>query len=236
MLVSDFLEQLSLGPLSNLSISGEGDGTIVPAKRPMIINHLNDALLRIYTKFNLSEKELILSLLAYRTKYRLESQFAVSQAANYPTTIPHILDTAQPFKDDLLKVVSVRNVNGAYLPLNDDGVDRSLYTPEVNVLQVPDPVAGVPLFVTYQARHPKLETLGSDITKVNFSLPTILEAAALAYVAHKVYFNMNGQEHAAIAAGHLAEYNRICNDITDKDLVSQSISQTNTKFDDRGFV
>jgi hypothetical protein len=235
MLVSEFLERLSFGQLSNLSIAGEGDGTIKPAKIPAIIQHLNTALLRIYTRFTLAEKEMIVVLLEDRTSYKLHSKFAMSRQTEFPTIEPHILDAEHDkFEDDLIRVLSVKKTGGIYLPLNDDGLPGSLYTPMVDVLQVPDPWPGAPLFVTYQAKHEKLTPTGDFMNK-EIDLPAVLEDAALSYVAHKVFFHMSGQEHAATAAGHLSNYESICQEVIANDLVSASEAPTNTKFELRGF-
>lgn len=236
MLVSDFLERLSLGPLSNLSLSNEGDGTIVAGKIPAIVNHVNDALLRLFTRFNLSEKELIVETHDATTNYKLHSKYAQSRQDDFPALTPHIIDQFKPFTDDLVRVLAVHGSNGRPYPLNDDGASLSLFTPQVNVLQVPAPWVGVPLFVMYQAKHPKLESTGTGFMSVEIDLPTVLEEAALSYVAHRVFANMSGQEHIAVAAVHLTSYENICSEVQDKDLVSASLSQSNTKFEMRGFV
>ncbi len=236
MRVSELLEKLSLGPLSNLSISNEGDGTIKPEKIPTMINHINTALLRLYTRFNLSEKELIVQTNDERTHYRLHSSWAQSRATEFPGLTAHIIDQNKPFTDDLIRVLAVHGSNGYEYPLNDNGAIRSLFTPTVNVLQVPDPWIGVPFFVMYQAKHATLSSTTGNIMAAEIDLPLVLEDAVLEYVAHKVFLAMSGQEHVALASAHLSSYENICNDVQDKDLVSASLSQSNTKFEMRGFV
>lgn len=237
MLVTELIRRLSHGPLSNLSMANEGDGTIKPSKLPSIIDHTNEGLLKLFSRFNLSEKELILQLQEGQTSYRLIAKYAESRQDEYPDVTPYILDEFDPFMDDLIQVLRVNRTGGATLPLNNDGVPNSLYTPMVNVLQVPVVWPGVPLFVTYQAKHVPLvldDAQPNSTTEID--LPSVLEEALLSYVAHKVFFHMNGQEHSVKAGEHLAMFNASCEEVTMKDLVNESQSHTTMKFHDRGFV
>lgn len=239
MNVTQLMQRLSYGPLSNLSISNEGDGTIVETKHPVIVGYANDALLRLFTRFNLLEQELILEQITARTRYKLHSDFAVSTTAENPANPHYIQDTEEePYTDDLVKVLSVWKA-GETLPirlgLNDDNanLDYAVFTPQADVLQVPRPVNGEALYIVYQARHALLSH--EDLT-ATIDIPAVLEAALVSYVAHLVYSHMNGQEHAAKAADHLGNYENICAEVVQEDLVSSSLSFTNHKFDDRGFA
>jgi hypothetical protein len=236
MNVTEFVGRLSRGPLSNLSMSNEGDGTIVEAKLPAVIDYLNEGLLKIFTRFDLLEKEVILEQIDGVTRYELDSRYALTKAAENPTLQHYIIDSiANPFTDDLLKVLSVwkaGTVNPIRLPLNDDNNSCSLFTPKSDLLQVPEPVDAEPLYLIYQARHP---ILTQDEMEAEIEIPAVLEEPLLAYVAHKVYFYMNGQEHSQKAAEHLSSYEAGCNEIVETDMVSSSLSFTSSKFNDRGF-
>lgn len=235
MRTQELLERLSHGPFSNLSIGNDGDGTIKPDKIAAIIGYANDGLTRLYTRFTLSEKELILELKEEITSYRLHSKYAYSKFVVGQTFEPYILDADHDkFEDDLIRVLTVHRTGHGRLPLNDTGVIGSLYTPMVDVLQVPDPWPGVPLFVTYQAKHPKLLVGGISTSEID--LPTVLEDALMSYVAHKAFSFMNGKEHVSRAADLLSAYENICAEVKEHDLVSASLSNTNTKFQSRGFV
>jgi hypothetical protein len=234
MNVTEFLARLSYGPLSNLAMSNDGDGTIAVAKHPALIQHVNDGLLRLHTKFILIENEVILELREDVTSYVLDVANSVSAGAAPPND--YIRDTlAAPFGNDLIKILAVYETGACQLPLNDATHDDSLYTPKFNVLQVPDPIAGAPLYLLYQAKHPVLASAGDGYLTQTIELPDVLVEALEAFVASKVYQGMNGQEHAVKAAEHLTIYERICVDVTVKDLVNSSMSNTNTKFEQRGF-
>lgn len=235
MLTIELMERLSHGPLSNLTIGNEGDGTIKPDKVAAVIGYINDGLLRLYTRFTLSEKELILELKEEITSYKLNSKYAYSKFVEGQTFAPYILDAEHDkFEDDLIRVLTVHRQGHARLPLNDTGVIGSLYTPMVDVLQVPDPWPGVPLFITYQAKHASIKVASFDMDEI--TLPLVLEDALLNYVAHKVFAFMNGKEHVARAADFLTAYESICAEVKEHDLVSASLSGTNIKFQSRGFV
>ena len=45
------LKNLSVGVLSNISWGNDGNGSIRVDKVPTVVGHINEALLRLYTKF-----------------------------------------------------------------------------------------------------------------------------------------------------------------------------------------
>lgn len=234
MNVTQFLARLSYGPLSNISMSNDGSGVIAVGKHPALIQHINDGLLRLHTKFILIENELVIEQREDVTSYIIDKAYSVSQAAVPPND--YIRDTVElPYTNDLIKILSVWETGATQLPLNDANHDDSLYTPKFNVLQVPDPVVGAPLYVLYQARHVELASSGAGYLDQLINLPDVLIEGLEAFVAYKVYQGMNGQEHAVKAADYLTTFDRICVEVTAKDLVNSSMSNTNTKFEQRGF-
>lgn len=231
--VKELFARLSYGPLTNLAISNEGAGGIIATKQAAIIHYTNEALLRLYSKFILSEKEMIIEMQDGISSYLLTSEHAFSKTDNDAVT--YIRDTVLlPYEDDLIKILAVFNSSGCRLPLNDDAACDSLFTPQFNLLQIPCVVPEATLHVIYQARHVKLSPNPINLDAI-ITFPEVLEEALLAYISHKVFSHMNGQEHAAKAAGHLANYEAICREVAEQDTVNSSISQTNTKFCDRGF-
>lgn len=226
-------ELLSVGELSNLALSGEGSGTIIENKRPTIIKYANDALLRLYTRFPLRTSDVLLEMQEHITQYRLETKY--TESAGDPTEkYLYIKDLGnEPYIGDCLKILSVHTDKGAKLPLNDPDNVFSVYTPQAHVLQVPAPITGRSLAVTYQASHP---TLDVDDESIMVELPPVLVPALISYVAGKVYSGMNSQENIAKGQEQLAAFDTICEEILEGDIASSSVSNTNTKFDTRGFV
>jgi hypothetical protein len=237
MQLLELYRRLSYGELSNLAIGGEGVGVITEDAQPRITEYANEALLRLHSRFLLRENILFLRQIDHLTYYYLLKRFARSELKTPPCpNTPHlyILDNDdEPFENDLIKILEVMDQDGCKLPLNDSENCKSLFTPQPNLLQIPDPIADRVLSINYQARHPKLTH--TDVCQ-EIDLPFALEGALTAYIAHKVFSHMNTQESSAKGAEHLQIYDLICQEVADMDLVSQSRATTTLKFHERGFV
>jgi hypothetical protein len=228
MLVRQLFKELSLGELSNLSLSAEGTGVIVKEKQEKILLYAQDALTKLYGRFLLSEKSIVVQTRADVTVYPLELRYAVSQ--NTPDLTAHIIDTeADPFLGDLIKVLSVVDSEGNYVALNDGEALLSVFTPSPSLLRVPEP--GPAYILSYQANHAELVDDASEII-----LPGVLEPALKSFIAGKVYGHMNGQDNAVLAQNHMAEFEGVCLDVTDRDLVNSSTAQTSSRFQRNGWV
>lgn len=234
MKLSELYEKLSYGQLSNLALSNDGAGTIVDDRKPQLIVHLNAALLRLYTRFTLLQKDLLIELYSSRTLYPLTMEFAQSNTASAE---PHkfIMDGLHDdFTDDVIKILSVFDNFGSEYVLNDVEDFYSLFTPQPNVLQVPHPRNNVTYAVWYQARHPIIASNAAETTNIN--IPPLLEEALMNYIGSLVYGNMNGQDNLVRSQSLLQQYETICLDVEAKDLVNQTTATTLTKFQKRGFV
>lgn len=229
MIVSDLLARLSYGPLSNLSIGQDGAGTIDPSKVPVVIQYANDCIQKLFTKFVLIEKQLIIQQSETQTTYKINVANTVSSGA----VGAYILDTMDnPYTDDLIKILGVFDQYGHEIHMNDEGSHYSVFTPRVDTLQVPEPKDGEPLFLIYQAKHPKLDP---SVTTTTIDIPSILEQALVNYVASEVFSNMNGQENLVKAKDLMDKYTITCGEVLQEDLVNSSVSQTSKKFHERGF-
>lgn len=226
MKVSELFQKLSYSELSNLALSNDGDGTIQDNYKPKVLNAINDGLRRLFDRFNLLEKDVIIQMYDHITFYHLNSKYAET---NYPDSgVPHayIKDTpGEPFLDDAVKILAAYNGHGHELPINDDENEFSLYTPKPLILQVPLPTEMGLLCVRYQARHMDVHK-ETDVIDV----PVSLEEALRAFVAHKIYSQINTQEAVAIAMGHLQMYESLCTAVTEHDLVNSSRQTTNLRF------
>lgn len=235
MNVLQLFERLSYGELSNLSISNEGSGEIIESKHPMLVNAINTALLRLYSRFILRENDLVLEMLDHITDYRLVKKHAWTERVAGSDVPTFIMDNElDPFLEDVIKILQVSDAYQNRYALNDINNPISLYTPQPDVLQVPAPSGGIPLAVVYQSRHPILtvENLEDDVY-----VPVALEEALTAMIAFHVYTNMNGPENSGKAAEHLARYEAICNEVSQGDLVNTAISTSSSdKFRLRGWA
>jgi len=236
MLVSDLFSKLSFGELSNLAMSGNGSGTIVTAQQPKLIGYANDGLLRLHTKFVLKENDLLLQLYEHITFYHLIPRFSIQYTPPVGTVnepIRYILDLPEePFNDELLKVTTIYDHLGMEIPLNNEEKHNSCFTPQVKLLQVPNPVDEKFLTVRYQQRHAKLT---GDLEQY-ISLPVSLEEALTSFIAFKVFSHMNTADSNSKAQEFNQTFEQLCGEVTDRDLVSSSISQSNIRFSRGGWV
>jgi hypothetical protein len=234
MNLNELYRRLSFGELSNLSISSEGSGSIINDKRPTVVLLANEALQELSKRFVLREKVLLIEQQEGLTTYRLEPMYSSQNAETSGVNCPYIVDSEdEPFNDPVLKVLQVFDSCGQELPLNDRDNFWAVFTPQNNVLQVPNPQAGLPLSVNYQTFVKPI--LGVDPEEV-IDIPVVLEKALTSYIAAHVLGNMNTQESNAKSQEHLLRFQAICAEAEDKDLLSISTSNTNTKFEKRGWA
>ena len=234
MNVSDLFTKLSYGELSNISMAINGSGGIMEQDQPKIVNYANEALVRLYSKFNLRENDVLIEMVEHITNYHLLSRFAETKYDPNVEPYPYIKDLPlEPFADDVIKILSVFDSCGNQLPLNDSECSYSVFTPQANVLQVPQPVTGVALSVHYQASHPTLSESRQD---EEIQLPLVLEGALTSFIAYKVYSHMNTQEATAKAQEHFATYQSIVDSVIESDTASTSVSVSNSRFHKRGWI
>lgn len=235
MNLNQFFESLALGELKNLAMAE--NSTIIPEDRPQIVKLANDGLLALCSKFVLIQRDMMIEMREALTNYHMLKRYAMSQYnEDSPPdrfNLPYIVDNiGEPFQEDVIKILSVYNSFGQKMPLNDLNQPASVFTPQGNVLQVPFPIPGQALTLEYQAKHPKLDHCECDD---EIFLPDVLHTALSAYVAGKVFMHMNTQENTAKGQEHMMNYETICQDVIDKDLVSTSTVTTNEKLEQRGF-
>jgi hypothetical protein len=235
MKVSELLNRLALGELSNLAIAEDPSHMLTEASHAKIILYTNEGLLRLYSRYMLRQNSLILEQVEHITFYHLKPKFAESSGSSEP--FKYIKDLPnEPFTDDVIKVLDVIGEDGVERPLNDQGNPKSVFTPQINQLQVPSPVDGQALSLVYQARHPVLKDTGDTLKQQEIDLPFPLEGALQVYVAAKVYSHINGQENKQIAQEHLANFDSICVDLESNDLINFTHHTSHDKLINRGFV
>lgn len=232
MKLEELLSRLSYAELSNLSIGNEGRGSIRKEDIPKLVAHVNDGLVRIYSRFVLCTKQLLIEQVCHITNYHLIPKYAESTEGDVPW--PYIKDLPdEPFKGDVIRILEVHDSMGREYVLNDKDDPNSLFTPAPQLLQVPNPKAGQSLAVLYQARHDYLE---NDALDQEIYIPFVLEGALQAFVAYKVFSHMNGQDNQVKSQEHLNTYDGICTDVEERDLVNTTFATSHHKLQERGFV
>lgn len=231
--VADLFKRLSHGQFSNIALGNTGTGDIRESDTNKVINAMNSALMRLYSRFALSEKEVIIVQYAHITNYHLDKRFAMFNSERLAQHPPYILDLPnEQFNNDAIKILAVSSSIGLPYELDNEANPWSLYRPSPTVLQVPTPKAGEPLSVVYQASHAKLEY---GVKQAEVIIPSTMEDALLSRIAYEIYSAMNTQEATVKAAEHLQMYDTICSEIEDQGHASTH-NATSNKFTQRGFV
>jgi hypothetical protein len=236
MTVAELYRSLALGELNNLSMADLIGQTITESARPRIILYLNEALVRLYSRFILREKEVLVKMHSDITSYRLEPRFAVTYEPLNETddeALRYLRDTVNaPFIGDVIRVLSVWDSKGEKLALNDEAACCSLFTPQYNLLQIPCPVHDDLVGVIYQAKHP---TVVGELSE-KITLPDVLLGALNSFIAYKVMSHLNSQDSNAKAQEYMAMYEALCAEIVEKDLVNTSFLPPNGRFKLGGWI
>lgn len=240
MKLADYLKKLSYSELSNLRAGNDGTGSIKQDKIPYVVDLINEALLRLYSRFVLKTNTVLIECNEVRTRYHLSSKHswlcATEEDKKNPTFSDKFIrdDPEHPFKNDIIKILSVTTSGGVRLPLNNHTNPLSVYTPVYDVLEVPVTLADMALTIVYQAKHETLDWFKDPNQEIN--IPESLTGALSAYVAFQFYSNMNTQEAVVNAQKFLQTYTNIVQETTDMDLNQNSYNQDNIKFRARGFI
>jgi len=234
MNLAGLFKSLAEGELSNLAMAEDGD--IAVLARPQVLRYANQALTRLYARFVLDEKELLLQQHAEITHYYLLPRFATNYTPTGPDDdeeIRYILDSAEaPFEGGVLKILRVFDEAGTKLHINDDNMPYSVFTPRIDIFQVPIPDDGKVLSLVYQAGH---KPLSGDLMQ-EIMVPDVLLEALNAFIAHKIFSTINSQDASRRAQEHLMIYQDRIGESYDRDLVNSSVSTTNERFTLRGWI
>lgn len=222
MLLKDYLQQLAMGPVGELTIAGEGSGTLPELAVPRMIIHLNSALTALHTRFCLRKETLSMVTLSSRNAYPLIRAHALTSGSSEPDKF--IIDSvAKPFLGDLLGIEGVFDADHAPLNLNVKGDQYGWHTSKFNTLTMGYPVTGETYFIQYRQGHPTIAAdADRDITEIQ--IPPSLESALLLKVAHLVYGAMTGDNAVMKANGLMQEYEQACamNDVVNLVNVSET--------------
>ena len=238
LLTSELLRRLALGELSNLKM---GDaGTIAAAEVPKILVHVNHALRDIFTRFLLSQKEVIINTNETLTHYYLRWEFAQSNTGSAQPAENRYIDDAScdGFEHGLSKILKVYDAFGRELFMNKTQEPLSVFTPFHDCLQITANHQTEDFFVIFQALHPTVNydtTPDPDIDTL-INIPPALETPLQLLTASKVYGNLNGQANATRSLTLKQDYEMSLIENEVRDSMSTSENMSNGKLDLAGFV
>lgn len=235
MNLRSLIETLSNGELLNL-VEGEALENEKQMKR--LIRYTNEALLRMHSRFILKEKHLFLLQIKHITNYHLQERYAANSGSEEP--VKYILDSpGDKFRGDVIKVLSVYDSFGNQRVINDKDNPLSVFTPAPATIQLTNPIDGQALAISYQASHYKIRYIEGYLEKTleqEIVVPDYLLEALTNFIGYKYYSHMNGQENAVKAQEFYNTYEEICVNTETGDWVSQTVSDTQKKFHNRGFI
>lgn len=236
MKLEQLLQRLSYNELSSIAAGETGDGVIQPRRMGMVIDAINTALVDLFSRIPLSEKELIVETLDWKSNYLLDSKHALTTGG---TEMKWIIDSpTYPFKDDIVKILAVHNEVGHELPLNDAQQWASAFVPTHNVLQLTHPGANQAVTVMYQALHPKILTeaeVGTGFLAQQIDVPALIEDLLRARIAQAVFGGL-GTDNAILRHQTYLTYveNRF-NELKATTSLTDTGIDTNVKLELRGY-
>lgn len=232
MQIQELLKEMSYSEFSNLAVGLSGAGEIKEERIPSVISSVNGALLRLYSKFLFRHKQVVIKKLAGQTVYVIDSKYSESQGA----TDPFIMDVDDPFKDDILKIISIHYrapETNEFLDVDRRFRHKPITVDVPRTVRLPDEVpVGEWLWVNYRASHPKVDY---DENTYLECPPSAYEAIK-AYVAYKEYSNLNTDTGIAKGTEHLNYFNLLCEEMVDRDTIGVTEEFTDNRFSDRGYT
>ena len=201
MTLQDVYDQLSYGELSQLFAASAGiddvEGAMPSSSYPKILPSIQLGLTELHKRFFLREGQFYLELQPFTRAYLLSNKFAESNSRS--TADKYILDTDEPFSDNLFKV---ERLLGTYreevyeIAMNERGDPSSLMTSRYDRLIVPTDPELAPwlkettqIDVRYRADHPAINTALANAapSTIEIELPPTHLEALLFYIASRLH-------------------------------------------------
>lgn len=234
MLLKDLIDELNLSELNSANLGDNDAEGITPFNYEKVITYINSALTDIYTRYPLRIREVLLTQQSTRTLYKLDKAFAESNTSS-TEPVKYLDDLADPFDNLLVKVEEVYNEIGLPVPLNDMTDNDSVFTPNLNTLQIPYPVQDARISVIYRSLHPRLEKTGVDVLNQEIDLPHSYAQVLINYVNYKQKSSFDGVEMQQQAALAFKVYENSLMLLESTGLIVQD-NLTTTKLELRGWV
>ncbi|KXJ61642.1 MAG: hypothetical protein AXW14_08505 [Alteromonas sp. Nap_26] len=229
MKLSDFLDALSYGELSQYASGTEDSGRIWYKDLPKFITFINAGLLRLYTDLPISQKQVTVQTNVNQTKYLLSSEFALSKEPEGGDEVNrYILDLEDEFEDDIITIEQVVNENEFIFPLNSPDEEFAVFTPGPNRLLIPEPRNEL-VAVLYRARHKKIPvTRRLDADEYEINVPDYCEDALINYCAYRFVKSGGSAESVNLSNAYLAAYENEVFRIKEAGIITENI-YTNTR-------
>lgn len=235
MLLSELMDQLTAGELSQLSLGGIDSTGIEECDYPKIIPHINLGLTSLYTRFPIRTQEVIVQQFDHIQNYELNSKYAESNKTSLAQT-KYIMDSEfEPFEDNVLRIESVHDEDGKELFLNDSEEYWSVHTKSYNVIHVPWPEQENAMSIMYRANHDTIPIVGANPLTTQINIPPGLLEALLFYIASRVFSNLNTDGAVTEGNTFMQKYEQSCLKAEQYNIVNKD-NTANKKLDKNGWV
>lgn len=230
-LVEDFIKEISVSELYNISWIDDLTGNPKSSRIPTIISYINEGLLKLYDKFSLKKDQVYLFPYQHKFTYKISSEHNMDEDA-IPTYSKYLWKGInEKFDDNLLRIINVYNSDGHELPINDPNTRFSVFIPFFNLLQLSDFEKDWKLSITYVASPKVIKTINDKI-----DLPSILFPALINYVAYKAYNTINTAESYQVSSKYFQLYTNDINELIQSDTANYSTAYNPIKFNKGGWA
>lgn len=208
MLLSELVEYLTYGELSNLYVSGTEEKGIRHKDLPKIISNINLGMIDLHKRFPVLYKQVNIQMHEHISDYVLDSYYAETNTES-GAAYKYIKDSVNnPFSNDVIRIINVVNEDDCKYPLNTQNNPYSLFTPSYNIVQVPYPLDENIIAVEYQAYPAKIPTNTTDTENFYIEFPEVMLEALIAFVNYKIYTGTGNDKPEAI--GYYQKYEAEC--------------------------
>lgn len=235
MKLSQIFEQLQYGELSQVALGGDGEEEfgIEVENYPRVVAHINMGLTELHKRFPLKVSTVNIQMVEGISTYYIDIDYSISSGTQL---VKYLIDSPEvPFKDDLLKVVSIANDENELFDINDKNSDTPIYSYTYNSITVPVVDPNQTLLVTYRADHEKIDHQDLNPETQDVDLPPSYLEALLYYVASRVYSGRPLLDGKDESLKYFQLFESACDKITELNLMDSSIC-TNNKLDINGWV
>lgn len=226
MLLTEILDSLAGSELANLNCVV--DGAVLEAKIPAIVTAINIGLVKLYTRFQLKKRLLSISVVSTQLVYNLVSANAVSVDVG-----GYILDADDPFTDDLIKILTITDSEGADVRFDGFNGVMLLSPKSFRFAEAPEDDTYI---IEYVARPAKVVYVND--TDIEVDLPDAYLPPLLAYIASRFYSPVGialDSNRSSLDVSYLQRYETECQLLENKGINTGNYLESDN-FTQHGFI
>ena len=226
MLLTEILDSLAGSELANLNCVV--DGVVLEAKIPAIVTAINIGLVKLHTRFQLKKRLLSISVVSTQLVYNLVSANAVSVDVG-----GYILDADDPFTDDLIKILTITDSEGADVRFDGFNGVMLLSPKSFRFAEAPEDDTYI---IEYVARPAKVVYVND--TDIEVDLPDAYLPPLLAYIASRFYSPVGialDSNRSSLDVSYLQRYETECQLLENKGINTGNYLESDN-FTQHGFI